>query len=389
MSTRVPVTIVGAGPYALATAAYLKAAGAETRVFGEPMGFWETMPKGMYLRSYRSASSIRDPEGRLSLDGYEGAIGRSLPSPLPLEDFIAYGRWFQEQAVPEVERRRVEMIRRDNGSFAISLEDGETLETDRVVLAAGIEPFAWVPDLFAGLPPTLATHSSVHRVFDEFEGRRLVVVGGGQSALESAALAHEAGADVEVLVRAPKIRYLRGDRLYASSAWLRDIVYPAHGVGPPGLNVVMGTPSLYRALPRKLSAPLARRSIRPAAAAWLRPRLAPVRVTPGVVVEAAAARGDRVHLRLADGTEREADHVILGTGYRVDIRRYAFLDRQLADGVRTSAGYPVLSGGFESSVPGLHFLGAVAAASAGPGMRFVSHTGPAARAVTGSVTRRR
>jgi hypothetical protein len=116
--------------------------------------------------------------------------------------------------------------------------------------------------------------------------------------------------------------------------------------------------------------------------------LAPIPFTTERIVESAAADDGHVRVRLDDGSDRTGDHLILGTGYRVDIRRYPFLDRQLADSVTTAGGYPILSRSFESSVRGLYFLGAPAAASAGPGMRFVSHTGPAARAVTQSVTRR-
>ena len=215
----------------------------------------------------------------------------------------------------------------------------------------------------------------------------MVVVGGGQSALESAALLYEAGADVEVLVRSETIHFLRGERVYANAGVLRNLLYPPLGVGPPGLNMVMGMPRLYRMLPRAASEPLAYRTIRPAAAAWLRPRLADVRITMGQSVASAASNGG-VCLKLGDGSERVADHVLLGTGYRVDIRRYSFLDPALATAVRTRDGYPVLSRFFESSVEGLYFLGAVAAASAGPGMRFVSHTGPVAAAVRRSIVGR-
>jgi hypothetical protein len=149
--------------------------------------------------------------------------------------------------------------------------------------------------------------------------------------------------------------------------------------------MVMGMPRLYRMLPRAASEPLAYRAIRPAAASWLRPRLADVRITMGQSVASAASNGG-VRLKLGDGSERVADHVLLGTGYRVDVRRYSFLDSVLATAIRTSNGYPILSRFFESSVERLYFLGAVAAASAGPGMRFVSHTGPVAAAVTQGVT---
>lgn len=384
MNGHCDIAIVGAGPYALSTATFLREAGVEARVFGKVMGFWETMPQGMFLRSFRTASNVADPGRQLSLERYEAAVGRKIDSPVPLEDFISYGRWFQEHAVPDVDPRLVTMVRREGERFQLTLGDGELVRARRVVVAAGIAPFAWRPPEFDGFGRGLVSHSSEHRLFDEFNGRRVVVVGGGQSALESAALLHEAGADVEVLVRSQTIRFLRGERVYAHSGVLRTLLYPPLGVGPPGLNLVMGTPRLYRMLPRAASAPLAYRTIRPAAAAWLRPRLADVRITMARSVASATANGG-VRLKLSDGGERVADHVLLGTGYRVDVRRYGFLDSALATAVHTNKGYPILSRFFESSVEGLYFLGAPAAASAGPGMRFVSHTGSAAAAVTQSV----
>jgi len=381
--------VVGAGPYGLSTAAHLVDRGMRVGVFGKPMGFWESMPVRMFLRSYRSASSVADPDRSLSLDLYEAALGRPIPSPLPLQDFIAYGSWFQERAVPDVDTRHVTRITRAGEGFLLALDDGEPVRAPRVIVAAGIAPFAWRPPGFEGLDRDLVSHTSEHRLFDEFRGLSVLVIGAGQSALESAALLHEAGAEVEVLVRSPAVQFLRGERLYSSAGVLRDLLYPPLGVGPPGLNVVMGTPSLYRKLPRALSVPLAQRSIRPAGAAWLRPRLADVKITTGHSVTSAAAVAGHVRLRLDDGTERTAERLLLGTGYRVDVRRYAFLDADLVNAIRTVDGYPVLSQAFESSVEGLHFLGAAAAASAGPGMRFVSHTGPAAAAIRQSLLRAR
>jgi NADPH-dependent 2,4-dienoyl-CoA reductase/sulfur reductase-like enzyme len=382
------VAIVGAGPYALSTAAFLREAGVEVRVFGNVMGFWETMPRGMFLRSFRTASSIADPAKRLSLEGYERATGNTIPSPLPLDEFISYGRWYQEQAVPDVDPRLVTHVRREGEEFQLTLSDGEHVRARRVVIAAGIAPFAWRPTEFADLGPDLVSHSAEHRVFDRFAGQRVVVIGGGQSALESAALLHEAGASVEVLVRARSIHFLRGERVYENAGLMRDLLYPPLGVGPPGLNLFMGMPRVYRLLPGIVGAPLAYRTIRPAGAAWLQPRLAEVTIAFSHSVASAKAANGGARLTLGDGSDRIADHILLGTGYRVDIRNYSFLDPGLAKAVRTRNGYPVLSRFFESSVERLYFIGAVAAHSAGPGMRFVSHTGPVAAAVSRSVLRK-
>ena len=63
---------------------------------------------------------------------------------------------------------------------------------------------------------------------------------------------------------------------------------------------------------------------------------------------------------------------MFGTGYRVDVARYPFLGDGILRGLRRAEGYPVLRRGLESSVPGLHFVGAPAAWSFGPILRFVS-----------------
>ena len=80
------VTIIGAGPYGLSSAAYLRASGIEARVFGEPMSFWEKqMPRGMCLRSNWGASHIADPKQELSLESYCRDARRSLSKADPIE----------------------------------------------------------------------------------------------------------------------------------------------------------------------------------------------------------------------------------------------------------------------------------------------------------------
>ena len=85
---------------------------------------------------------------------------------------------------------------------------------------------------------------------------------------------------------------------------------------------------------------------------------------------------------MSDGTERRVDHVLLATGYRVDVSRYPFLSGRMLESVRRINGYPQLDTGFQTSIPGLHFLGAPAAWSFGPLMRFVAGLEFASRAVT-------
>ena len=388
------VVIIGAGPYGLAAAAHLRAAGVETRVFGEAMAFWQRqMPTGMLLRSYWDASHIADPLGDLTLDDYQSASRCEVPRPIPLERFVDYGGWYARHVVPDLDTRQVVQVARSTRGFRLELADGETVQARRVVIAAGIAPFTRRPAAFAGIGGELASHTADHAGFARFAGKRVAVVGGGQSALESAALLHEAGATVEVIIRAPLIHWLRygaGSTLHAvlhsARNPFRPLLFPASDIGPPGLNYLVDKPTLFMRIPtRALRSRAARRAIRPAGSGWLRARLADVPLTTGRTVTAATPTGDTLQLTLSDGSARIVDHALLATGYAVDIARYPFLAPDLAGAVRQITGYPRLTRGFESSVPGLHFLGAPAAESHGPLMRFVAGTGFAARALAHAV----
>jgi hypothetical protein len=128
--------------------------------------------------------------------------------------------------------------------------------------------------------------------------------------------------------------------------------------------------------------PLTHRCIRPAGADWLPDRLRTVKFTLGQRVADAQLSAGRVRLRLDDSSERLVDHVLLGTGYSVELHGYPFLSTELLADVELVGGSPVLGRGLESSAPGLHFVGAAAAESFGPTMNFVVGTAYTAPALT-------
>jgi FAD-dependent urate hydroxylase len=356
------------------------------------------MPSGMLLRSPARASSISDPTGELSLDRWNEQAGKSRDDAMPVGDFIEYGMWFRARAVADLDHRLVTTVRRGRHGLEVELSDGETRTASRVVVAAGLGLFAHVPSAFRGLPPSLASHTSASPPFEVFAGRSVAVVGSGQSALESAALLREAGAQVEVLARAPRILWLNFGWSGTSNG---SVLPPAPGPpSPPSWRARHGlywhaaptevggnfsswigaAPDLLHHLPRRVRGPLTYHCIRPAGAQWLPKRLRHVELTLGRRVISAEQRDGRALLGLDDGSERVVDHVLLGTGYEIDVRRYPFLAPELVAGLRVRSGSPVLGHGFESSVRGLHFVGAAAAESFGPVMRFVvgtAYTGPA------------
>ncbi|WP_412538941.1 FAD-dependent oxidoreductase [Longispora sp. K20-0274] len=393
----VDVLIVGAGPYGLASAAHLRRAGVDLRILGDPMAFWRTMPKGMLLRSDWTATSIGEHRGPLSLDSYARASGHfgdpdgpDRPrggGQVPVERFVEYGEWVQARVAPDVDRRHVARLDRDGDAFLARTADGATVRARRVVVAAGIEPFPRRPTQLADLPAALASHTSEHSDLSRFAGRRVLIVGGGQSALETAALLREGGADAEVVSRRDHVTWLHGGKYHRMLGRFAPLLYAPTDVGPMGLSRLVAVPDLFRRLPRAVQRPLAYRAVRPAGAAWLADRLRDVPVTLGRFVWSAEPMGERLRVDLDDGSTRLVDHLLFGTGYQVDIARYPFLPPELLRDVRTADGYPVLGRGLESSVPGLHFVGAPAAYSFGPIMRFVSGSWYASRALTRVVAR--
>jgi hypothetical protein len=379
--------VIGAGPYGLAVASHLREAGVDVRIFGKVMDFWHNqMPIGMKLRSPLAGSNISDPQRQLSLERFAAAQGRQLAKALPLEHFVEYGQWFQREALPDVDPRNVVGIERRDDGFSVNLEDGERIGFGAVVVATGIGSFPNRPAPFASLPAELVSHTSdrINRDLGRFAGRRVIVVGSGQSALESAALLNESGAEVEVLARRPSIRYLN-----SNLEWLMDHkLYPfkAPGkIGPIGLNWLIEHPHLFTLFPRRWQARMTARAIRSAGSGWLRPRVQSVAFKTGKHAIAASVCGARVLLKLNDGADCEADHVLLGTGYHVDIARYRFLSPDLLRAVRTANGYPILNRGFESSLPGLYFVGTTATYSFGPLCRFVAGTPFVAETLTNYV----
>ena len=214
----------------------------------------------------------------------------------------------------------------------------------------------------------------------------MLVVGGGQSALESAALLHESGANVEVFVRARVVHWLHGGKYHRMLGRWSSLVYSPADVGPMGLSRIVTVPDLFRRIPRVVGDPMAARSIRPAGAAWLVPRLADIPIRTGTSIRSIAPDGPGVRIEANGSASRQVDHVMFGTGYRINLARLECLPGELVSQIHLRGGYPVLGPGMETTVPGLHVVGAPAALSFGPVMRFVSGSWYTARAVTGVVT---
>jgi len=376
------VCVIGAGPFGLTAAAHLRAAGLNVRVFGEVMSFWRVMPCGMLLRSTREGISLSDPQNALSIADYEKYQNAKVTTPVDRAEYISYVEWFQRIAVPEIDTRMVREINKVDGGFRMTLSDGETVETARVVVAIGLDAFKRKLSVFEGLSSALTPHSFDERTPEEHRGQRVLVVGSGQSALESASLFHRAGADVEVVSRAPAIHWLtQPDHINRERSLWMNLLYPPGALGPPGINWIVQTPGLFRSLPGSVQRLVFDRTVRPAVSARLKPETSRMRTTFGCEVKSATIRSNRIKVELSDGSERMADHVVQATGFEVRMERFGFFSPDILRSIKTIRGEPRLGTGFESSVPGLHFLGSASDLSYGPLMRAIAGTRFSASAV--------
>jgi cation diffusion facilitator CzcD-associated flavoprotein CzcO len=356
--------VIGAGPYALSTAALARESGIDTVILGRPMGFWrENMPEGMFLRS--GPDWHLDGAGVDTLEAYldERQIRPDEVDPIPIDIFLEYADWFRERKGLDVREDFVTRLEKANGRFEATLESGEKVMADAVVAAPGVRHYTCLPDWAASLPPGSSSHTCDLVSFDDLSGARVLIVGGRQSAYEWAALIGEHGAErIDVAHRHDVPRFERVSWRFVDAHVERT------------LNV----PGYWRKLPKAEQDAIAQRFWevgRLTLEHWLTPRLDPDRVhrRPGTEV-VAAKKGEVI---LSDSTRLAVDHVVFACGYRADLQSVPYLEGVI-DQVELSDGFPVLDESFQTTLDGLYVTGFSATKDFGPFFGFVKGSPAAA-----------
>ena len=301
---------------------------------------------------------------------------------------MQYGLWFQQRAVPDVDETYVASIERQDGQFHITLADGREVQSQAVVMATGPHPFANRLAEYHRLRHEFVSHSSDHSDFDRFKNREVIVIGGGQSAIEYAALLHEAGAKVHVVARR-RIMWLAPDRAHERTA-LERLRAPNASIAPGWRNWVLDhLPYLFYQFPQVWKDSY-NSNYESGATDWLRNRvIGKVTVHEWRTVVGCEAVDGKLHVNLSDGATLRVDHILQATGYKVDLSKLTMIHPALRAIIQTDRAIPLLSSRFESSVPGLYFVGLTSLRAFGPLYRFVAGCGAAARRVAGAVARAR
>ena len=374
MNKLADVAIIGAGPYGLSIAAHLRAYNVPFRIFGSPMRFWKDMVPGTALKSPDFATNIYVPQPGYTFVEYCRDRGISSEEPISMSYFAEYGEWVQKRLVPEVEAEEVTNLEENGGTYTLTLSSGEQFSVRGVVIAVGVRYFAKLPEVLTCLPGGLVRHTSELIDYSALRGKRVTVVGAGQSAIEAAKYSFEGGASVRMVVRGNGVWF--ASKPEGKRSLKHRILYPESVMGPGRENwVLQHFPLLAHYISDSKRVSFTRKHLGPFGTWWNRDVIEE-NVEKVLNTEIVGARVEGSHVVLTErgpGSqyEVEADVVLAGTGFEPDLRRIPFLERGLADRLQVLERAPRLSSHFESSSPGLYFVGPVSAFSFGPLERFV------------------
>jgi FAD-dependent urate hydroxylase len=360
--------VIGAGPYAYSAAAYARERGIATRIVGRPMGFWrDQMPVDMYLRSGRDWSL--DATGEHSFEAYfeDRGLAADAYDPIPIGVFLDHTDWFAERKGLGVEQVFVDALTRADGRFSAAMSDGSSITADKVLAAPGIAHFAQRPAWYDVLPDERRSHTSELVAFDGLAGARVAVIGGRQSAYEWAALLCDHGAErVDVVHRHETPAFERVSWAFVD----------------PYVEQTLTHRGWWRSLAPEQQQAIAREFWqvgRLTLEHWLVPRLRPDVVHSHPLTEVVEVdAGDAVRLTLSDGEVLEVDHVTCASGYRADLAAVPYLAGVL-DRVAVTDGFPDLSPGFETTLPGLFVTGFASTRDFGPFYGFTKGCPSSAR----------
>jgi cation diffusion facilitator CzcD-associated flavoprotein CzcO len=369
MASHIPLLIIGAGPYGLAVATYARQKGIEHVVLGKPMDFWTSnMPKGMYLRSGRDWHY--DPFDQDTIDSYLKTknLAPEEVEPLPLDFYLGYVEWFVEQKGLKVRPAWVEKLSHvADGSppyFEVTLQDGEKLTATNVVLALGFRYFKNIPEAYSTLfPAERFAHTCELINLAPLKSKRVLIIGGRQSAFEWAALLNEQGAaSVSLSYRHPTPAFAQADW-----SWVNPIV-----------DAMVENPAWYRRLTDEEQKQIDRRlwaegrlKLEP----WLAPRIATeaIKLFPQTLVVGCKELPNHDLEVSLDSATVVVDQIILATGYRVKLPQVPFLTPgNILMQLETRNGFPTLDEHFQSNIAGLFFTSMCATQDFGPFFAFTA-----------------
>jgi thioredoxin reductase len=364
MQKEIPLLIIGAGPFGLAMSAHAKHLGIDHIIVGKPMEFWKmNMPEGMLLRS--DCNWHLDPENEHTINKFLELQQLTYQDvqPLSMKFYLSYAHWFIEQKQIEVLPAYVQKLDKTNDGFTALLDDGTTIKAKFVVMAVGFRYFKFIPEpLLKDLPKGSYTHSCDFVNMRSMKSKRVLILGGRQSAFEWAALLNEEGA------RTIFISYRHETPQFTQSDW---------SWVSPMVDHIADEPSWFRKLPlheqENISKKLwseGRVKLEP----WLAPRVKKesIKLLPGTrLVSCVKIETGELKIMFDKGFTITADHIILATGFKVNTHNVTFLAAgNILSRLAINNDHPVIDEHFQTNLPGLFITSMAASQDFGPFFGF-------------------
>jgi cation diffusion facilitator CzcD-associated flavoprotein CzcO len=349
MTSNRDAIIVGAGPAGLACAATMRAAGLDATVLekaGSVGAVWRRHYDRLHLHTDRRHS---------------GLPGMAMPPDYPAypsrAQMVAYLEGYAARfAIKPVFSTTVSCIRRDDAQWRADTAQG-SIAAPVVVVATGIADAPYRPswpgsEIFSGA----VIHSSDYRNPEAYAGKRVLVVGFGNSGGEIALDLANAGVDVALAVRSP-VQILPRDLLgFPILSWA--ILYrrlPARLVdviNAPVLRLAVGD---FERLGLRRAAKGPRQMIEEDGRVPLIDVGTLARIRDGSIeVRSGIDRFTADGVVFTDDAAEKFDAIILATGFRPDLRRLV----PDVEGVFDRHGMPLVTGQ-PTRVAGLYFCGQI------------------------------
>ena len=341
--------VIGAGPAGLACSATMRSAGLDVTVLEKEAtvgAVWRRHYDRLHLHTDRNHSGLPGLPMPREYPTY--------PSRAQVVDYLeAYAAHFNVRPVFNTE---VSRVARDGSHWCVETSE-EAFSAPIVIVATGIAHAPYRPpwpgaESFGG--PII--HSSDYRNPTAFAGKRVLVVGFGNSGGEIALDLAEAGIDVTLAVRSP-VQIIPRDLLgFPILTWV--ILYrhlPARlvdAINAPALRLRIGN---FEKLGLRRAAKGPRQLVEEDGHVPLIDIGTVAKIRDGsIMIRGGIDRMTAGGVVFADGNSERFDAIILATGFRPDLRRLI----PDGDGLFDPQGMPRVTGK-PTAAPGLYFCGQI------------------------------
>ena len=382
MDKHTKLLIIGAGPFGLSMSAYAKHLGIDHIIAGKPMEFWKmNMPEKMFLRS--TCDWHLDVTNEYTIDKFLEIRSGTCKDvePLSLEFYLAYAQWFVEQNqlnVLPVYIKELDYI--GDHSYKAITDDGTVIFAQYVVVAIGLKYFKHLPpEIINRLPAESYSHTCDLVNMESMRDKRVLIIGGRQSAFEWAALLQEAGAEQV------HISHRHNCPAFKTSDWSWvNLLF----------ENVENDPAWFRKLSQEEKDALVkslwaegRLKVEP----WLEKRIRKKNVqiwSTTQIVSCTQFANNEMEIMLDNGKAIIVDKIIFATGYKVDIRNVPFFAAgNILSRLAIQNNFPVLDEYFQTNLPGLYITSMPASQDFGPFFGFTIAARTSAKLIGKALTK--